>query len=108
MTSKEQFDKFEKLVRDTAKPEVQKKSLKAQKGEDWFLKLWINAVNETGVGFGVTFSIGGFLVSGTLIGTEEYFETWEGICCLSWCFVDVLQRSNGYTSDHCGIWQTQW
>lgn len=42
--------------------------------KDWFLQSLISMVNAGGISFGVTLNVGGFLVSGTLIGGKEYFE----------------------------------
>ncbi len=42
--------------------------------KDWFLQNLINMVNSGTMSFGITLNVGGFLVSGTLIGGKEYFE----------------------------------
>ena len=42
--------------------------------KDWFLQRLVNIVNSGGVDFGITLNVGGFLVSGNLIGGKEYFE----------------------------------
>lgn len=42
--------------------------------KDWFLQSLINMVNGGKMSFGITLNVGGFLVSGTLIGGKEYFE----------------------------------
>lgn len=42
--------------------------------EDWFLQYLITIVNRGDITFGITLNVGGFLVSGTLIGGSKYFE----------------------------------
>lgn len=42
--------------------------------KDWFLQNLVNIVNSGGLSFGVTLNVGGFLVSGQLVGGKEYFE----------------------------------
>lgn len=42
--------------------------------KDWFLQSLIDMVNAGSMSFGITLNVGGFLVSGTLIGGKEYFE----------------------------------
>jgi len=41
---------------------------------DWFLQTLVNFVNLGDFNFGITLNVGGFLVSGQLIGGKEYFE----------------------------------
>lgn len=45
--------------------------------KDWFLQDLVDIVNtsNTGFSFGITLNVGGFLVSGQLIGGKEYFES---------------------------------
>lgn len=40
---------------------------------DWFLAALVGIANS-GASFGITLQVGGFLVSGTLVGGVEYFE----------------------------------
>lgn len=42
-------------------------------GVDWLLA-WIVSLAETGIEIGVTLSVGGQLVSGTVIGGRQYFD----------------------------------
>lgn len=42
--------------------------------KDWFLQKLVNMVNYGKWSFGITLNVGGFLVSGNLIGGKEYFE----------------------------------
>ncbi|HEB27724.1 MAG TPA: hypothetical protein ENI05_08095 [Porticoccus sp.] len=42
--------------------------------KDWFLQNLINMVNSGELKFGITLNVGGFLVSGNLIGGKHYFE----------------------------------
>ena len=42
--------------------------------KDWFLQDLIEIVNSGKMSFDVTLTVGGFLVSGTLVGGKEYFE----------------------------------
>ena len=42
--------------------------------KDWFLQSLVNIVNSGGLSFGITLNVGGFLVSGQLVGGKEYFE----------------------------------
>lgn len=42
--------------------------------KDWFLQDLIEIANSGKMTFDVTLTVGGFLVSGTLIGGKEYFE----------------------------------
>src|SRR5882757_9959293 len=44
-----------------------------QEGVDWLLA-WIVSLAERGIEIGITLSVGGQLVSGTLIGGRKYFE----------------------------------
>lgn len=46
--------------------------------KDWFLQSLVSIVNSGGFSFGVTLNVGGFLVSGQLIGGKEYFEGFGG------------------------------
>ncbi|MBJ7551867.1 gas vesicle accessory protein GvpU [Marinomonas ostreistagni] len=43
-------------------------------GKDWFLQDLIEIVNSGKLAFDITLTVGGFLISGTLIGGQEYFE----------------------------------
>lgn len=43
--------------------------------KDWFLQTLINMVKGGGFTFGITLNVGGFLVSGNLIGGKDYFES---------------------------------
>lgn len=42
--------------------------------KDWFLQDLIEIANSGKMSFDITLTVGGFLVSGTLIGGKEYFE----------------------------------
>jgi hypothetical protein len=42
--------------------------------KDWFLQNLVNMANSNGLNFGITLNVGGFLVSGQLVGGKEYFE----------------------------------
>ncbi|MEJ2046344.1 MAG: hypothetical protein P8X74_22405 [Reinekea sp.] len=46
--------------------------------KDWFLQRLVNIVNSVGLTFGITLNVGGFLVSGQLVGGKEYFEGFGG------------------------------
>ena len=41
---------------------------------DWFLQDLIEIANSGKMSFDITLTVGGFLVSGTLVGGKEYFE----------------------------------
>jgi len=41
--------------------------------EDWFLQFLVNLANS-GATFGITLNVGGFLISGYLIGGQAYFK----------------------------------
>lgn len=41
---------------------------------DWFLQSLVDMANKTGVEYGITLQVSGFLVSGTLVGGRKYFE----------------------------------
>lgn len=41
---------------------------------DWFLQMLVNMANKSSLEIGVTLNIGGGLVSGMLIGMDQYFE----------------------------------
>jgi hypothetical protein len=41
---------------------------------DWFLQKLVNMANYGGFEFGITLQIGGFLVSGVLVGGAKYFD----------------------------------
>lgn len=41
---------------------------------DWLLQELVGIVNATGVGFGITLSVGGMLISGILVDGEKYLE----------------------------------
>jgi len=43
-------------------------------GNDWFLEELVARANENGDGVSITLIMGGFLVSGSLMGGKEYFE----------------------------------
>ncbi|MFL1806044.1 gas vesicle accessory protein GvpU [Plesiomonas shigelloides] len=42
--------------------------------KDWFLQSLVNMANGGVLSFGITLNVGGFLVSGELIGGKAYFE----------------------------------
>ena len=42
---------------------------------DWFLQTLVHLVNKEVMWFGITLSVGGTLISGTLISGKKYFET---------------------------------
>lgn len=43
--------------------------------EDWFLQTIVKMVNiDSSAEFGITLNVGGFLVSGILVGGKQYFE----------------------------------
>ncbi|MFD1383871.1 gas vesicle accessory protein GvpU [Rhodanobacter aciditrophus] len=42
--------------------------------KDWFLQDLIEIANSGKMSFDITLTVGGFLVSGTLIGGKEYFQ----------------------------------
>lgn len=42
--------------------------------KDWFLQSLLNMVNGTDMEIGVTLTVGGFLVSGTMMSGHKYFE----------------------------------
>ena len=42
--------------------------------KDWFLQSLVCMANDSGIKFGITLNVSGFLVSGTLIGIKEYFK----------------------------------
>ena len=42
--------------------------------QDWFLCSLVDMVNQGGFSFGITLNVGGFLISGELIGGKAYFE----------------------------------
>lgn len=41
---------------------------------DWVLRSLVKSVNESGLLVGITLTVGGMLVTGTLVGGREYFE----------------------------------
>ncbi|MBS1592817.1 MAG: hypothetical protein JST90_00725 [Bacteroidetes bacterium] len=41
---------------------------------DWFLSLFVNLANKTGLGFDITIVTQGYLVCGKLISGKQYFE----------------------------------
>ena len=41
---------------------------------DWFLQTLVTIVNHADIEIGITLSVGGFLVSGLLIGGAQYFD----------------------------------
>jgi hypothetical protein len=41
---------------------------------DWFLQILVNIVNTSDTEIGVTLQVGGFLVSGRLVGGAKYFD----------------------------------
>lgn len=42
---------------------------------DWFLQRLVSIVNTSDLEFGITLTVGGSIVSGTLVGGTKYFET---------------------------------
>lgn len=42
--------------------------------KDWFLQILVNIVNSGELSFGITLNVGGFLVTGQLVGGKAYFE----------------------------------
>ncbi|GAJ91066.1 gas vesicle accessory protein GvpU [Rhizobium rhizogenes] len=42
---------------------------------DWLLEMLVQVANDAGGKFNITISVGGTLISGTLIGGAEYFES---------------------------------
>lgn len=42
--------------------------------KDWFLQNLVDWANQHNFSFGITLNVGGFLVSGSLIGGKEYFD----------------------------------
>ncbi|SHE88736.1 hypothetical protein SAMN04487965_0869 [Microbulbifer donghaiensis] len=43
--------------------------------KDWFLEDLVGLVNSGEASFGITLNVGGFLVSGYLIGRKQYFDS---------------------------------
>lgn len=41
---------------------------------DWFLQLFVNMANDTGLSMDITLQVSGFLVSGHLVGGRDYFD----------------------------------
>lgn len=41
---------------------------------DWFLQGFVNIANYKGLEFSITLNVGGFLISGNLIGGKKYFD----------------------------------
>ena len=42
--------------------------------KDWFLQQFVHFANLSNIAIGVTLNVGGFLISGLLIGGKEYFD----------------------------------
>lgn len=42
--------------------------------KDWFLQFLVNLTNKNRFEFDITLTVGGFLISGTLVGVRQYFE----------------------------------
>lgn len=41
--------------------------------KDWFLQFLVNLANKNQFQLGITLNIGGFLITGTLVGVKQYF-----------------------------------
>lgn len=58
----------------TGKSKIQPRDSESSTTQDWFLQSLVNMANYDGVELGLTLSVGGLLISGTLIGGKKYFE----------------------------------
>jgi hypothetical protein len=51
---------------------------------DWYLQHLVKLANDTGLEFGITLSVGGSVVSGTLISGRKYFDKFASEFSASW------------------------
>ena len=51
---------------------------------DWYLLHLVSLANENGLEFGLTLTVGGSIVSGTLISGKKYFETFASDLSSAW------------------------
>ncbi len=74
-------------------PAMEVEAFRRNQRSDWFLEQFVSLFNESGGAIGVTLTVGGTFISGTLISPEDYFKE------LGSQLEEALKRS-GTSADH--------
>ena len=74
--------------------------------KDWFLQSLVNIVNSGSFNFGVTLNVGGFLVSGQLVGGKEYFEGFGSDFAGAFCGGEIAETIKKTFAGHGDIYSS--
>jgi len=75
--------------------------------KDWLLQSLLNIVNSGGLSFGITLNVGGFLVSGHLVGGKEYFEGFGAEFASGISDISASESIRASLAEHGKIYDTQ-